>query len=445
MTDLALTIERYAEMRAEMDAGKLRDEVLAISGLSVDAWTVQQSAWLEKMGAELEGGRFELTNRYSRAFLDRQTEIQKRAAPPPVVKSTAPIAPIVEPAPIVAPVAPITPVAPVAPIAPTEPGFASVPMGRGQLFVSDAPSPWAATPEPRAAAPKQDLASTSFFSAESFVAPALPFQPGSGTSDSVPPPAPAAQAAPPPRKKVDRSTQAISVVSLEDILPFDQANPAHPPVPTQPLPQAHAQPPVPTQPLPQAQVQPPAPVAIPAPPPPRKQADSVLPPLDKDPLASTMGFDNAINLGPALPFGSAGAAKSPPEAPRPAAIPPNIPAAPQQAKSDSSFPPRPPPQPVHQIPVPGKRASESSFPRVATPPSPVNQPPPLTLEQYASLCVELNAAPHQAAEIAGRYGLTQPQWTTVNAYWQGRMTHEPDVRAAWERACVTYRQWLLGR
>lgn len=425
MTELALTIERYAEMRAEMDAGKLRDEVLALSDLSVDAWTVQQSKWLEKMGAELEGGRFELTNRYSRAFVDRQTEIRKRAAPPPVVKPAAPIAPIVEPAPVAAPIA--------APVAAPVPGFASVPMSRGQLFVSDAPSPWATAPEPKPA-PKQDLASTSFFSADSFVSAALPFQPGSGAGDSTPPPAPAAPSTPPPRKMVDRSTQAISVVSLEDILPFEQANPSHPQVPTQPLPQASAtaHPPVPTQPLPQTQSQSqPPPAVVPAPPPVRKRADSVLPPLELDPLASTMGFDSSMHVAPALPFDHSSIAKAP--------------AAPHQAKSDSSYPPLPPPQPVNQIPVPGKRASESSFPRVVAPPAAANQAPPLTLEQYASLCVELNAAPNQAAEIAGRYGLTQPQWTTVNQYWQTRMTREPDVRAAWERACVTYRQWLMGR
>ncbi|WP_437854442.1 hypothetical protein [Sorangium sp. So ce363] len=72
-------------------------------------------------------------------------------------------------------------------------------------------------------------------------------------------------------------------------------------------------------------------------------------------------------------------------------------------------------------------------------------PPTLTLEQYASLCVEFAAAPGQAQEISSRYGLTQEQWTNVNAYWTGRMSSEPAVRAAWERACVTYRQWLMRR
>jgi hypothetical protein len=79
------------------------------------------------------------------------------------------------------------------------------------------------------------------------------------------------------------------------------------------------------------------------------------------------------------------------------------------------------------------------------PVSSVARLPTLTLEQYASLCVEFAATPGQAKEIASRYGLTQEQWANVNAYWVGRMSSEPAVRAAWERACVTYRQWLMQR
>lgn len=75
----SLTIERYAEMRADMDAGKLRDEVLAYAGIDVDTWTAEQQAWLEKMGAELERERFELTNRYTRAFVERQKAIEQAA------------------------------------------------------------------------------------------------------------------------------------------------------------------------------------------------------------------------------------------------------------------------------------------------------------------------------------------------------------------------------
>jgi hypothetical protein len=86
---MTLPLERCAEMRAEMDAGRLRDEVLARAGVAAEAWTVAQRAWLDKMGAELELGRYELTNRYTRAFLDRQRAL---AAPPP-----PPLAPVALP------------------------------------------------------------------------------------------------------------------------------------------------------------------------------------------------------------------------------------------------------------------------------------------------------------------------------------------------------------
>lgn len=68
-----------------------------------------------------------------------------------------------------------------------------------------------------------------------------------------------------------------------------------------------------------------------------------------------------------------------------------------------------------------------------------------TLERYASICVEFALAPTQMREIAARYGINAEQWASVDGYWRGRMTKEPEIRAAWEKACVTYRQWLLQR
>ncbi len=90
----SVTLERYAEIRAEMEAGRLRDEVLARAGLTSDEWTVAQRAWLEKMGTELERGRFELTNRYTQAFLERQRTFTAALPPAAVAK-----APLVEEAP----------------------------------------------------------------------------------------------------------------------------------------------------------------------------------------------------------------------------------------------------------------------------------------------------------------------------------------------------------
>jgi len=83
MSSTSLTIERYAGIRAEMEAGRLRDEVLAGAGVTVDTWMAEQRSWLQKMSAELERGRFELSNRYTKAFLERQSALAE-AKPAPV-------------------------------------------------------------------------------------------------------------------------------------------------------------------------------------------------------------------------------------------------------------------------------------------------------------------------------------------------------------------------
>lgn len=70
-----LTLQRYAEMRAEMEAGVLRDELLSREGISCDEWIEVQTDWLTKMGKELDRGRFELTNQYTKAFLAHQSSL----------------------------------------------------------------------------------------------------------------------------------------------------------------------------------------------------------------------------------------------------------------------------------------------------------------------------------------------------------------------------------
>ncbi|UQA63185.1 hypothetical protein [Polyangium aurulentum] len=76
MSSTPLTIERYAQIRAEMEAGRLRDEVLARAGVTMGAWVAEPRTWLQKMGAEFERGRFELTNRYTQAFFERQKALE---------------------------------------------------------------------------------------------------------------------------------------------------------------------------------------------------------------------------------------------------------------------------------------------------------------------------------------------------------------------------------
>ncbi len=93
MSEAPVLLEGYAHLRAEMEGGRPRDEVLARAGVTVDDWMATQRTWLESMGAELDRGRFELTNRYTKAFLERQRELQAL-----VREKAAPI--VVEPAPV---------------------------------------------------------------------------------------------------------------------------------------------------------------------------------------------------------------------------------------------------------------------------------------------------------------------------------------------------------
>jgi hypothetical protein len=68
--------------------------------------------------------------------------------------------------------------------------------------------------------------------------------------------------------------------------------------------------------------------------------------------------------------------------------------------------------------------------------------PALSIERYASLCVELSATPANAAQTLRRYQLTEPEWITLDADWKARFSREPGARAAWENACSAYRTWL---
>lgn len=76
----------------------------------------------------------------------------------------------------------------------------------------------------------------------------------------------------------------------------------------------------------------------------------------------------------------------------------------------------------------------------ARPPAPAF--PALTVEQYASLCVDLELAPHNAAEVLRRYGLTAEGKRTLDEGWARVFAEQPARRAAFEHAKATYRAWL---
>jgi hypothetical protein len=70
--------------------------------------------------------------------------------------------------------------------------------------------------------------------------------------------------------------------------------------------------------------------------------------------------------------------------------------------------------------------------------------PPLTLEQHASLAVELAASPERTAETLARYRLTPEARAELDAHYREKITASAETRAAWERAYQSYHAWLAA-
>lgn len=167
-------------MRAEIDAGMARDEVLSRHGQSVEDWLAVQTQFLQAMGAELEAGRMELTNRYTQRFVAHQS-------------SLAPVlAPAVEEAP--------------APPPPADALGMTQGVGMKALVIDDLPfAGQAAAPAPVELGPSEDAGATqdvfqALTDAQLFGQPA-PEPPPPSVPQPVPPPPPSvpqAPAAPPP-------------------------------------------------------------------------------------------------------------------------------------------------------------------------------------------------------------------------------------------------------
>ena len=87
-------------------------------------------------------------------------------------------------------------------------------------------------------------------------------------------------------------------------------------------------------------------------------------------------------------------------------------------------PPAPPPPP----PIVGKPASDL---------------PSLSVEQYASLCVELELEPERTAETLQRYRLTPELRASLDAAWRERLAQGSGLYAAWSQAVTRYKTWKL--
>jgi hypothetical protein len=68
MKSAAITIERYAELRAEIDAGEHQDVVLRRADLADEIFAQAQREWLQVMGEEAARGRLKLSRHYQGAY-----------------------------------------------------------------------------------------------------------------------------------------------------------------------------------------------------------------------------------------------------------------------------------------------------------------------------------------------------------------------------------------
>jgi hypothetical protein len=83
------SIEEFARLRADIEAGASRDEVLARAGLTTPQWIAVQRQWLRAIAREAMRGERRLADRYRHAFMEQ-------VAPPPpepVDVASAPPAP----------------------------------------------------------------------------------------------------------------------------------------------------------------------------------------------------------------------------------------------------------------------------------------------------------------------------------------------------------------
>lgn len=94
--------------------------------------------------------------------------------------------------------------------------------------------------------------------------------------------------------------------------------------------------------------------------------------------------------------------------------------------------------------APGTHGSSPAFSKAAAPPPGARSGalPALTVEQYASLCVDVELSPHEVAEALQRYGVTLDGKRALDEAWNRLFNEQPARRGAFEHAKITYRAWL---
>jgi hypothetical protein len=188
----------------------------------------------------------------------------------------------------------------------------------------------------------------------------------------------------------------------------------------------------------------------PSAPPPTAGPSATLPQVKRAPAALTgTSLGTLPPRGPAMPFAPG---RPPGEAPAGtsggvaiAAMPalPFDPNAPSHlpASGSPALPVRPPSKLSGTVDASAAPAGpQLPFAKAPEPPGPSG----LSLEQYASLCVELALEPAKADETLLRYQLTSEQRKALDTHWQGRIAAEPSVWMRFDQAYAAYQKWCVA-
>jgi hypothetical protein len=455
-----IALDRYAQIRAEMEAGVRRDDVLARAGLSDEEWAAAQRTWLEEMGRELSLGRFDLTNRYTQAFVERQRALITPMAVVPVTPTAAPVRPpAASPPSIEAVPSYLSPGAAPVPPAPSSmpPARVANPLLAGTMMAIDGAALRAALP----------------FNAQARMAPPAPPAPPpkpapaalSGTAighvmpkvaapSVAPGAAPASPALPAPAAlpAVRRAPAALSGTSMAVIAPKRPALPfgagssgAEPPSGPPTVGPDGADDSVATLPIPPSVVAAATAAARAAMPfqpghGPQRGAASATVHQVVAPAAAAVGSmtgeipaDVIARLAKAMPFGPT---SSPTAAPQRPPAPPGPPVPAMGGTDETATVALPPFVEVRPA---------TPFPATAPPAPSPGAPPTLTLEQYAALCAELAAFPQQQDAVFQRYGLgAQRDRAVVDAAWQQRLRSNAAEYQRWQALYQQHQRHVLG-
>lgn len=150
-----------------------------------------------------------------------------------------------------------------------------------------------------------------------------------------------------------------------------------------------------------------------------------------------------LQIGPVLPFAPPSASPKKrmgfDETSLGFTVPANLPPA-RSAQRVEAAPAAPATAPP--APAPPAAAPSAPAPPAAAPPAPVALPR-ISLEQYASLCVELDLYPDRTALTLQRYGVSAAQKDALDHHHRAMFAAVPAMGERWKAACRIYRDWLI--